>query len=149
MWIFTIIILNAKQGLVQPWVKKAWEIKKKVYHWQPLFLAIKRLKTPSGCSNKVWVKTNLKQLNTFSMSQVGTLSLRQTQSWLMVATPHLSTGCLVRITLQSLIASLVLKNKPKKDFLFLFFFFNSKNISPRRSIRIFFWLFKNSFVFFP
>ena len=57
------------------------------------------------------------------MSQVGTLRLLQTQSWLMVATPHLSTGCLVGITLQSLITSLVLKNKPKKDFLFIFFFF--------------------------
>ena len=57
------------------------------------------------------------------MSQVGTLRLLQTQSWLMVATPHLSTGCLVGITLQSLITSLVLKNKPNKDFLFVFFFF--------------------------
>ena len=55
----------------------------------------------------------------------------------MVATPHLSTGCLVGITLQSLTASLVLKNKPKKDFLFIFFL-NSKNISPRLSFRIFF-----------
>ena len=71
------------------------------------------------------------------MSQVGTLSLLQTQGWLMVATPHLSTGCLVGITLQSLTASLVLKNKPKKDFLFIFFL-NSKNISPRLSFRIFF-----------
>ena len=71
------------------------------------------------------------------MSQVGTLSLLQTQGWLTVATPHLSTGCLVGITLQSLTASLVLKNKPKKDFLSIFFL-NSKTISPRLAIRIFF-----------